>query len=37
MSSPWNPPTPIEDLWTQLREGQEFALVVEGTNEPISA
>jgi len=33
MATPWNPPTPIENLWSQLREGQDFAQ--EG-NEPIS-
>ena len=33
MATPWNPPTPIENLWKQLREGQDFAQ--EG-NEPIS-
>ena len=33
MKTPWNPPTPIEDLWKQLREGQDFAL--QG-NEPIA-
>ena len=25
MSTPWNPPTPIENLWSQLREAQDFA------------
>ena len=25
MKTPWNPPTPIEELFKQLREGQEFA------------
>ena len=25
MKAPWNPPTPIEDLFKQLREGQKFA------------
>jgi len=25
MTAQWNPPTPIEDLFLQLREGQEFA------------
>ena len=25
MTIPWNPPTPIEDLWTKLKDGQEFS------------
>ena len=25
MKADWNPPTPIEDLFKQLREGQKFA------------
>ena len=25
MKAPWNPPTPIEELFNQLHEGQEFA------------
>ena len=25
MKAPWNPPTPIEELFKQLREGQELA------------
>ena len=33
MATPWNPPTPVENLWSQLRQGQDFAQ--EG-NEPIS-
>ncbi len=33
MTAQWNPPTPIEDLFLQLRDGQEFA--AEG-NEVIS-
>jgi hypothetical protein len=33
MTIPWNPPAPIEQLWKQLQDGQNFA---QQGNEPIS-